>query len=137
MIFPETGTHFSGSCSNIKKRIAPSGGSGDCTMSPILARSGTHRRPTSDDLLHLGEVALRFGAEACGQWWTIVGRGWRHEVDRLVRGTMASVPPAELVQGRAGRYVDCLSELAAIVPSIAEQAAMALTWRSQAYLEPY
>jgi len=106
-------------------------------MSRILARSGTRRRPTSDDLLHWGEVALRFGAEACGQWWTIVTRGWRHEVDRLVRGTMESVPPAELLRGMAVRYVDCLNELAAIVPSIAEQAAMALTRRSQANLEPY
>jgi hypothetical protein len=106
-------------------------------MSPILARSGIRRRPTSDDLLHLGEVVLRFGMEACGQWWTIVGRGWRHEVDHLVRGTMESVPPAELLRGMAVRYVDCLNELAAIVPSIAEQAAMALTQRSPAYLEPY
>jgi hypothetical protein len=73
-------------------------------MSPILARSWIRRRRTSDDLLHLGEVLLRFGMEACGQWWTIVGRSWRHEVDHLVRGTMESVPSAELLRGMAGSH---------------------------------
>ncbi|MFZ1155477.1 MAG: hypothetical protein WAN93_11285, partial [Solirubrobacteraceae bacterium] len=90
-----------------------------------------------EDLLHFGEVTLRFGAEAYGQWWTIAGRGWSREVDLLARGTAESVPLAELLRGVAGGYVDCLSELAAIAPSMAEKAAMALTQRSHAYLEPY
>jgi hypothetical protein len=105
-------------------------------MSPTLARPGTRRPLVRDDLLHLGKVALRFGVEAAGQWWTIVGRSWRHEVDRLARGTMESVPPVELLRGMAGSYVDCLSELAAIAPSIAEKAAMDLMRRSHAHLRP-
>jgi hypothetical protein len=91
----------------------------------------------SDDLLRLGEVALRFGAEAYGQWWSIAGRGWRREVDRLARGAMESMPLAEILQSAAGGYIDCLSELAAIAPSMAEKAAMELTQRSGAYLAPY
>jgi hypothetical protein len=105
-------------------------------MSPILPRSGPRRSLIGDDLLHLGDVALRFGAEAYSQWWTIVGRSWRHEISRLVRGTMESAPPAALLRGMAGGYANCLSELAAIAPSTAERAAMELTRRSHAHAEP-
>jgi hypothetical protein len=106
-------------------------------MSPISPRSGNRRPLTSHDLLRFGEVALHFGAEACSQWWTIAGRGWQQEIGRLVRGTMASVPPASLLRDMAGGYVNCLSELAAIVPSTAEKAAMELTRRSNSHLEPF
>jgi len=106
-------------------------------MLPIPPRSGHRRRSGSDDLLTLGEVAFRFGAEACGQWWAIVGRSWGREVNGLVEGAMASVPPVALLRGLAGGYLNCLSELATIAPSVAEKAAMDLTRRSHAYLEPY
>lgn len=106
-------------------------------MPPILANMRTRRRSMSDDLLRLGEVALRFGAEAYGQWWSIAGCGWWREVDRVARGAMESVPLAEILQNAAGGYIDCLSELAAVAPSMAEKAAMELTQRSDAYLAPY
>jgi hypothetical protein len=106
-------------------------------MPPILSRPGSRRPSRSDRLLRFGEVALRFGAEACVQWWTIAGRSWGYEVDRLVRGAMASVPPEALLRGMASGYVNCLGELAAIAPSVAERAAMELTRRSDAGLEPY
>ena len=97
-----------------------------------------HRpRSSSEDLLTLGEAAFRFGAEAWVQWWTIVGRSFRREAKRLVQGAMASAPPAELLRGLASGYVNCLGELAAIAPSVAEKTAMDLTRRSQAHLEPY
>ena len=83
-------------------------------MLPIPPRSGHRRRSGSDDLLTLGEVAFRFGAEACGQWWAIVGRSWGREVNGLVEGAMASVPPVALLRGLAGGYLNCLSELATI-----------------------
>ena len=106
-------------------------------MLPRPPRSGHHRPLGSDDLLRLGEVALRIGAEAYGQWWTIVGRAWQREVKRLVRGAIASEPPAALLRGMASGYVNCLTELAAMAPSVAEKAAMDLTQRSYAHLEPY
>ncbi len=106
-------------------------------MPPILSGS-EHRRPSrSDHLLRLGEVALRFGAEAYGQWWTITSRCWAYEVDRVVRGALSSVGPEALLRGMASGYVNCLGELAAVVPSVAEKAAMELTRRSDTGLEPY
>ena len=106
-------------------------------MPPILSRPGSRRPSRSHDLLRVGEVALRFGAEAYGQWWTIASRSWGYEVDRLVRGAMTSVPPEALLRGVVSGYVNCLGELAAIAPSVAEKAAMELTRRSDAGLEPY
>jgi hypothetical protein len=106
-------------------------------MSSNPARSGPGRRAGADDLLHLGEVALRFTAKAYGQWWTTVCRSWAREADRALRGAMASTPPVEILQGIAGGYIDCLSELAAIAPSFAEQAAMDLTSRPQPDLAAY
>jgi hypothetical protein len=106
-------------------------------MPPILSRSGSRRPSRSDHLLCLGEVALRFGAEAYGQWWTIATRSWGYEVDRLVRGAIASVPPEALLRSMARGYVNCLGELAAIAPSVAERAVMELTRRSDASVEPY
>ena len=106
-------------------------------MPHILSRPGSRRPSRSDHLLRVGEVALRFGAEACVQWWTIASRSWGYEVDRLVQGAMASVPPEVLLRGMASGYVNCLGELAAIAPSVAEKAAMELTRRSDAGLEPY
>jgi hypothetical protein len=76
------------------------------------------------------------GVEASVQWWTIASRSWGYEVDRLVRGAMASVPPELLLRNMASGYVNCLGELAAIAPSVAEKAAMELTRRSDAGLEP-
>jgi hypothetical protein len=97
-----------------------------------------HRPPSSsENLLTLGEAAFRFGAEAWGQWWMIVGRSFGREAKRLVQGAMASAPPAQLLRGLASGYVNCLSELAAIAPSVAEKTAMDLTRRSHAHLEPY
>ncbi len=93
----------------------------------------THRpQSRRDDLATLGEAAFRCCAEVYGQWWTIVGRNWGREVKRLVQGTMAYEPPATLLRGLAGSYVNCLRELAAMVPSVAETAAMEFTRRSHA-----
>ena len=55
----------------------------------------------------------------------------------LGAGRDASVPPEALLRGMASGYVNCLGELAAIAPSVAEKAAMELTRRSDAGLEPY
>jgi hypothetical protein len=106
-------------------------------MPHMLSRSGPRRQSRSDDLLRVGEVALRFGAEACIQWWTIAGRSLAHEADRVARGAMASMPLEALLRDMAGAYVNCLGELAAIGPSVAEKAAMELTRRPAAHLEPY
>jgi hypothetical protein len=104
-------------------------------MMPSPPPSGHRRRWRSNDLLILGEAALRFGSEAYGQWWRILGRGWQQEVNGLVQGTLASVPLATLLRGMASDYVNCLSELVAIAPSVAEKMAMDLTRRSHASLE--
>lgn len=104
-------------------------------MPLILPPSGHRPRSSSEHLLTLGEAAFRFGAEVWGQWWTIVGRSFGREAKRLVQGAVASAPPAELLRGLAGGYVNCLSELAAIAPSVAEKVAMDLTWPSHACLE--
>jgi hypothetical protein len=106
-------------------------------MPPIWSSSGSRRPSRSDHLLRVGEVVLRFGAEAYGQWWTIASRSWGYEVDRLVRGAMASVPPEVLLRNMVSGYVNCLGELAAIAPSAAEKVAMELTRRSDASREPY
>ena len=92
-------------------------------MSPSPPRSGS-RPSRNDDLLRLGQEALRFGAEAYGQWWTITGRSLRREVKRLVQGAKASAPPSALLQGLANGYVNWLGELAAMAPLVAEKAAM-------------
>ncbi|MCA1452694.1 hypothetical protein I6F35_05605 [Bradyrhizobium sp. BRP22] len=104
---------------------------------PPTSSSGSHLPSHGDGLLRFGEIALRFGAEAYGQWWTIASRSWGHEVDRFVRGMMSSVPLETRLRDMAGGYVNCLSELAALAPSVAEKAAMELTRRSEAGLEPY
>ena len=106
-------------------------------MPPIPPRFGSPRPSRSDDLLSLVEQAVRFGAEAYGQWWTITGRSLAREVERLVQGAKTSVPPAALLQGVAGGYVNWLSELAAIAPSVAEKAAMEFARRSQVNREPH
>lgn len=104
-------------------------------MSPIRPRSGS-RPSRNDDLLRLGEEALRFGAEAYGQWWSITGRSLRREVKRLVRGAKASAPPSALLQGLASGYVNWLGELAALAPSVAEKAAMEFAQGSHVDPEP-
>jgi hypothetical protein len=104
---------------------------------PPIPSSGSRRRSRSDGLLRLGEIALRLGAEAYGQWWTIASRSWGYEVDRFVRGAMSSVPLETRLLDMAGGYVNCLGELAALAPSVAEKAAMELTRPSKASLEPY
>lgn len=106
-------------------------------MSLIPPPSGHRPRSSSEDLLALGEAAFRFGAETWGRWWTVASRAWGREVKHLVQGAMASAPPADLLRGLAGGYVNCLSELAAIAPSVAAKTAMDLTRRSHAHLEPY
>ncbi len=105
-------------------------------MSPILPRSGSRRPSGSDDLLRLGKLAVRFGAEAFGQYLTITGRSWEREVNRFVDGAMTSAPPAALLRGMAGGYVNWLSELAAMAPSVAEKAAMEFAQRSDVHPEP-
>jgi hypothetical protein len=106
-------------------------------VSLIPPPSGHRPRSSSEELLTLGQAAFRFGAEAWGQWWMIAARNFGREAKRLVQGAMASTPPAHLLRGLAGGYVNCLSELAAIAPSVAEKTAMDLTRRSHAHLEPY
>ncbi|MGA2289071.1 hypothetical protein [Bradyrhizobium sp.] len=105
-------------------------------MMPIVARSGNGHPSVKGDIQRLAEMTFRFGGQAYGQWWTILGRGWQHEINSLVRGTMASVPPTELLRGMAGGYVNCLGELASIGPSMIEQAAMELTRQPGASAEP-
>jgi hypothetical protein len=92
-------------------------------MSSILPGSES-RPPQNDNLLRLGEKAFLFGAEAYGQWWTITGRSLRREVRRLVQGAKTSTAPSALLRGLASGYVNWLTELAAIVPAVAEKAAM-------------
>ena len=92
-------------------------------MSPNPRGSG-FRSSRNDNLLRLGGEVLRFGAEVYGQWWTITSRSLGREVERLVRGAKASAPPSTLLQGLASGYVNWLGELAAMVPSAAESAAM-------------
>ena len=105
-------------------------------MSPILPRSGSPRPSSSDDLLSLAELAVRFGAEAYGQWWTITSRSLGREAERLVQGAKTSAPPAALLRGMASGYVNWLSEVAALAPSVAEKAAMEFTRRSHVHPEP-
>jgi hypothetical protein len=116
--------------------MAVPGPVGSFAMMPIFPQSGNGQPLIRGDLQRLAEVTLRFGAQAYGEWWMTLGRGWGHEINRLVRGTMASVPPTELLRGMAGGYINCLGELAAIAPSMVEQAAMELTRRSGASAEP-
>jgi len=104
-------------------------------MSPSPPRSGS-RPSRNDDLLRLGQEALRFGAEAYGQWWTITGRSLRREVKRLVQGAKASAPPSALLQGLANGYVNWLGELAAMAPLVAEKAAMEFAQGSHGDPEP-
>jgi len=104
-------------------------------MSPIPPRSGS-RPSRNDDLLRLGQEALRFGAEAYGQWWAITGHSLRREVKRLVQGAKASAPPSALLQGVANGYVNWLGELAAMAPSVAEKAAMEFAQGSHGDPEP-
>ena len=92
-------------------------------MSPIPPHP-RFRSSRNDDLLRLGEDALRFGTEAYGQLWAITGRSLRREVERLIRGAKTSAPPSALLQGLAGGYVNWLGELAAMASSVTEKAAM-------------
>jgi hypothetical protein len=105
-------------------------------MMSIPGRSGPGQPSSGGDLKRLAEVSLRFGARAWGQWWTILGHGFEREIDRLARGIMVSAPPAELLRGMAGGYVNCVGELATIAPSMVEQAAMELTRRSGTSTQP-
>jgi hypothetical protein len=104
-------------------------------MSPIPPRSG-FPPSRNHDLLRLGGAVLRFGAEAYGQCWTITSRSLRHEVERLVSGVKTSAPPSTILQGLAGGYVNWLGELAAMVPSVAEKAAMEFAQASHGDPEP-
>jgi hypothetical protein len=104
-------------------------------MSSIPPGSGS-RPPGNDDLLRLGEKALLFGAEACGQWWTITGRSLRREVKRLAQGAKTSAPPSALLDGLASSYLNWLGELAAIAPSLAEKAAMEFAQESHGDPQP-
>jgi hypothetical protein len=106
-------------------------------MSPILPRSGSRRPARRDDLLGLGKQLIRFGAEAYGQYWTITGRSWEREVNRLVEGASKSATSAALLRGMASGYVNWLSEVAAMAPSVAEKAAMEFSRRSHLDAEPY
>jgi hypothetical protein len=105
-------------------------------MSPILPRSGSRRPARRDDLLGLGKQLIRFGAEAYGQYWTITGRSWEREVNRLVEGASKSATSAALLRGMASGYVNWLSEVAAMAPSVAEKAAMEFSRRSNLDPEP-
>jgi hypothetical protein len=104
-------------------------------MSPIPPRS-RFRSSRNGDLLRLGGDVLRFGAEAYGQWWTITGRSLRRETERLVKGVKASAPPSTLLQGLASGYVNWLSELAVMAPSVAEKAAMEFAQAAHGDREP-
>jgi hypothetical protein len=103
-------------------------------MPPLPPRSGS-RPSRNDDLLRLGAQALRFGAEAYGQWWTVTGRSLRREAERLVRGAKTSAPRSALLQGLASGYVNWLGELAAIAPALAQKAAMELASAPRGDLE--
>jgi hypothetical protein len=104
---------------------------------PFPPRARSPQPSRKNDLLRLGKQALRFGAEAYGQLFTITRRSWERELDRLVQGAMTSAPPADLLRGIATGYVRWLGEVAAIAPSVAETAAMELTQRSQNDPESY
>src|SRR5881394_3169632 len=106
-------------------------------MSPSSVPTGTGRRPPGDDLPRMAEVALRLAGEACGQGCSIAGRAWRREAGRLLRGAMEAEPPAQIWLGMAGGYVDCLRELTAIMPAMAERAAMDWMQRPKVDLAPY
>ena len=92
-------------------------------MSPVPPRSGSRPSP-NDDLLRLGGEVVRFGVEAYGQGWAITSRSLRREVDRVISGVKTSAPPTTILRGLASGYVNWLGELAAMVPSAAESAAM-------------
>jgi hypothetical protein len=101
-------------------------------MSPPFPPRARAPQPShKNDLLRLGKQALRFGAEAYGQLFTITSRSWEREFDRWVQGVMTSAPPADLLRGIAYGYVNWLGEVVAIAPSVAEKAAMELTQRPQ------
>jgi hypothetical protein len=89
-------------------------------MSPVPP----HSRLPNDELLRLGGEVLRFGVEAYAQCWTITSRSLQREVERAVSGVTTSAPPSTILRGLATGYVNWLGELAAMVPSVAEKAAM-------------
>jgi hypothetical protein len=105
-------------------------------MSTILPRVASPGPSRSDDLPSLAEQAVRLGAEAYGQFWTITIGSLGRELERLVRGATTSAPPAALLRGMASGYVNWLGEVAALVPSVAEKAAMGFTRRSPVHPEP-
>jgi len=105
-------------------------------MSQVLPRSGSPRPSRGSDLLSLAGQAVRFGAEAYGQWWTITGRSLERELERLIQGARASRPPVALLQGMANGYTNWLSEVAALAPSMAERAAMEFTRRAGPHRAP-
>jgi hypothetical protein len=105
-------------------------------MSQVIPRSGSSRLSRGNDLLSLVGQAVRFGAEAYGQWWTITGRSLEHEAERLIEGVKASRSPSALLRGMANGYVNWLCEVAALAPSMAEKAAMEFTRRALLHREP-
>jgi hypothetical protein len=103
-------------------------------MSPIPPRSGFSRPSTRGDLLSLSEQAVRFCAEAYGQWWAITGRSLQREVERLIHGANRSAPPAALFRGMANGYVNWLRQMAGVAPSVAEKAVMEFTHRPHVHV---
>ncbi len=93
-------------------------------MPPTLPPSGSRRPSSKVDLLRLGEAAVRFGAEAFGQYLTVTSSSLGREANRLIQGAMRSAPPEALLRGVANSYVNWLGQLAAIAPSVAEKLAM-------------
>ena len=100
-------------------------------MSPVPPPPGSRQPSTKQDLLRLGEAAVRFGTEAFGQGLAITGRSWGREVNRLVEGVMRSAPPEALFRGAANSYVNWLGQMASIAPSVAEKIAMELAQPAQ------
>jgi hypothetical protein len=105
-------------------------------MPQALPRSGSSRPSRGNDLLSFAGQAVRFGAEAYGQWWTITGRSLEREVERLIQGAKASRPPAALFRGVVNGYVNWLREVAELAPSMAEKAAMEFTRPARRHREP-
>ena len=63
-------------------------------MSPDLPPPGSGRPSSNHDLLRLGEVFIRFGAETLGQGVTLTSSSWGREVNRLVADLAAEVERA-------------------------------------------
>ncbi len=98
-------------------------------MSPILARPGSARPSTHGDMLSMVELAARYSAEAYSRWFTITNHSLGREFERLVQGVKTSTPPVQLLRGISNGYVNWLREVAALGPSVAEEAAMEFSRR--------